>query len=176
MTSVWRQGLGAIFVSLSFLVLPQLAQAQTSTYSDIQEVGIIFAGICDDARPDSGEDPCTCRGQGQCTLANVLQVFVNIGTFILGICGSFLLLIFFYGGFEWLTSLGRPDRVEKGKNAMTGAAIGLVIIFGAYVAITFIISALNSGTAPDSGDTLEGVINQGSSTVDINADSVKETE
>ncbi len=100
--------------------------------------GIIFAGIC----PASGE--CKCRDSGDCELSDVLQLFVNAANFILGITGSAVLFVFMYGGFKWLLSRGDSHWVEEGKKAMTAGTIGLVIIFGSYAALNFIIDGLIS--------------------------------
>lgn len=134
-----------------------------NSYGDITSQGIIFAGICTGAVPtDGSKDTCACRGEGDCTLDNALQVFVNLSTFILGISGSAVLFVFIYGGFKWTLSRGDSKWVESGKSAMTAGVIGLLIIFGAYVAINFIVSGLTTptGETPKS-DELEKTVNQG---------------
>lgn len=133
-----------------------------SKYSAIQSQGIIFAGICTTSVGADGSDSCPCRATGDCTLDDVLQVFVNVSTFILGISGSAVLFVFVYGGVKWLFSHGEGKWVDEGKRAMTAGVIGLVIIFGAYVAINFIVSGLTTpaGTTPPTGN-LEDTVNQG---------------
>lgn len=72
-----------------------------------------------------------------------------IGTLIkalLGISGSVALLMFVWGGFQWLISAGNPDRIKKGKETLIWAAIGLAVIFGAYALVNAVIKALESGT------------------------------
>lgn len=137
--------LGGILAS-GFSFIP-LRQAQAVTYEQIMSRGIIFAGIGDD-----------CRDDGDCTLEDILQVFVNIATFILGISGSIVLLMFIYGGFIWLTSGGNENQVKKGKDILVGTTIGLIIIFGAYTAMTVLISVLKTGELPESGENLEDVL------------------
>lgn len=126
-----------------------------TSYSNIMSQGIIFAGIC-----TSRTTPCDCRDNGNCTIDNIMQVFVNVATFILGISGSIVLLMFIYGGVMWLTSAGNEARVSKGKDILAGSVIGLAIIFGAYVAISVIISALKTGDLPESDQTIEGISTQ----------------
>ncbi|MBU0613773.1 pilin, partial [Patescibacteria group bacterium] len=154
----WRFSLK---ISLIVLVLaggffgltPHQAQAQNdvSTFAKIQEQGIIFAGIC-----ASRGTPCACRDQGRCELENILQIMVNIGTFILAISGSILVAMFVFGGVTWLTSLGNPNRIDEGKKTMVGAVIGILIVFFAYTGVTLLISVLKTGNIP-TGD-LEDVI------------------
>ncbi len=75
---------------------------------------------------------------------------VLIGTIIkaiLGLSGSVALLVFVYGGFMYLISAGDTKRVEKGKETLKNAALGLVIIFASYLIVTAIIFALTKGDA-----------------------------
>ncbi len=60
----------------------------------------------------------------------------------LGIVGSLALLMFVYGGFVWMLASGNQERVEKGKNILLWATIGLVVIFSSYVLVNFVISDL----------------------------------
>jgi hypothetical protein len=129
--------------------------------------GIIFAGICDTSvEAQGGTDTCACRDEGNCTLDDALQVFANVAIFILGISGSAVLFVFVYGGYKWLFSRGDSKWVESGKEAMTGGVIGLMIIFGSYVALNFIISGLTTESGTPSSDVLEDTVNQGLSDAD----------
>ena len=60
----------------------------------------------------------------------------------LGIVGALALLVFFDGGFRWLTSGGESAKVTAGKDAMKWAAIGLVVIFTSYGLVRFVFSAI----------------------------------
>lgn len=71
-----------------------------------------------------------------------LQTFGNIAQLILGITGSFALLMFVYGGFTLLTSGGSSEKVGKGKTIITNAVIGIVIIFGSGLLIQYGMSRL----------------------------------
>jgi hypothetical protein len=112
-------------------------------YTNIMQQGIIFANICEDPAPESGEgDTCQCRAQGICSLAELVQIAVNIIILILGISGTVALLMFIYGGWNWVFAQGRPEYIQIGKDTMKHAIIGLAIIFGAYAMINFLISIL----------------------------------
>ena len=127
---------------------------------DKEAIGLIFVNICSDARPAEGTtDPCECRGKGECSLDDVLQVFVNITTLILGVIGSVILLMFIYGGFLWITSRGEAKRIEKGKDTITHAVIGFAIILFAYSLINFLIAAWAGDTSSEAlGGTYEETI------------------
>lgn len=57
---------------------------------------------------------------------------------IIGFIGSIALLMFIYGGIRWLTSGGVPENVKKGKDAMVWSAIGMAVIFSAYIVVNFV--------------------------------------
>jgi len=60
----------------------------------------------------------------------------------LGIVGSIALLMFVYGGFLMLISQGDATKIQKGKTVMVWSVIGIMIIFGSYIFVSYIISGL----------------------------------
>lgn len=62
---------------------------------------------------------------------------------ILGMVGALALFMFVYGGMLWMTSAGNTQRIEKGKETLTWAVIGLIIIFASYAILNFIFTALS---------------------------------
>jgi len=71
-------------------------------------------------------------------------IFGRIVKTIIGIAGSFALLMFIYGGLMWLISRGQAEYIEKGKKAMKYAMIGLIIIFTSYIIVKLVITALGA--------------------------------
>ena len=65
----------------------------------------------------------------------------------LGIVGSIALAMFIYGGFTWMTAAGNSEKVQKGKDVLIWATLGLVIIFSAYALVNFVIQKAILGTA-----------------------------
>lgn len=65
----------------------------------------------------------------------------------LSIIGSFALLMFVYGGVLWMTSRGEEKQVKKGKETITYAVLGLVIIFSSYVLVNALITGITTGSA-----------------------------
>jgi hypothetical protein len=63
----------------------------------------------------------------------------NVINAVLGVVGSLALLMFIYGGFTWMTASGNSDKVQKGKNILLWATIGLIVIFTSYALVNFII-------------------------------------
>lgn len=65
---------------------------------------------------------------------------------ILGITGALALLMFVWGGVQWLTSGGAPDKVKKGKDTLIWATVGLAVIIMAYALVSAIVGALTVGS------------------------------
>jgi hypothetical protein len=81
-------------------------------------------------------------------LGDTTTVPILIGNIInaaLGIVGSLALIMFIYGGFTWMLAAGNESAVEKGKNIITWAAIGLVVIFASYSLVRAVIAAITKG-------------------------------
>jgi hypothetical protein len=72
------------------------------------------------------------------------KILGNIIAKGMGMLGGIALLVFIYGGFEWLTSAGSPEKVKKGSQAMVWAIIGLFLIFGAYAIIRMFFTAISA--------------------------------
>lgn len=79
-----------------------------------------------------------CRVEGDCSITDLIRLGTNIFQFMLGIVGSLALLAFIYGGILFLVSGGNTDTIEKGKNALKGATIGLIIVFASYAIVYFV--------------------------------------
>jgi len=75
-------------------------------------------------------------------VTTVPQLIGQILNYILGFTGAVALVVFIYGGFVWMISGGEKDRIEKGKNALVWATIGLAVIFSSYAMLNFIQRAL----------------------------------
>lgn len=75
---------------------------------------------------------------GDYQINDFVVLAIRVAKFIWAISGSLALLAFIYGGVLFLTSAGSSDRVTKARQAITGAVIGLVIVFGSYTIVYFI--------------------------------------
>lgn len=92
-----------------------------------------------------------CGNSGDCSLADIITVFVNIGNYVVGIIGAVALLMYVVGGFYWLASAGRTEWVSKGKKYMTISTIGLLIVIFSYLAILTLRNALKTGDITTGG-------------------------
>jgi hypothetical protein len=62
------------------------------------------------------------------------------------VIGALALIMFVYGGFTLILSQGSSEKVKKGGEIIVAAIIGLVIMFGAYMLVSFLGEAVNIQT------------------------------
>jgi hypothetical protein len=85
----------------------------------------------------SGSSNC-----GDYKLSDIVSQVILFSQFLLGITGSLALGAFIYGGFRMLISAGEPEGIKKGKDALIGAVIGLIIVFASFLIIKFVMNAM----------------------------------
>ena len=90
--------------------------------------------------------PCECVGNGDCNLNSVFQTIVNVTQLILAMVGSLALLMFTYGGLMFIIAAGAQERIQKAKQILVAASIGVAIIFSAWLIVNIVIGTLTSGT------------------------------
>lgn len=61
---------------------------------------------------------------------------------ILGLSGSVALLMFVYGGTVYLTAQGENEKIQRAKNTIVWATVGLVVIFGSYAFLNYLFKGL----------------------------------
>ena len=93
------------------------------------------------------------------------EIVGNVIKAILGIVGSLALAIFIFGGFTWITSAGNDEKIKKGKDMITWATFGLVVIFLSYALVTFVITAVTGGSSNSGGTTQQNPGSQQSSSL-----------
>jgi len=80
---------------------------------------------------------------GSASAADRLPIIVgNLIKIFISLLGVLFLVLIVYGGWLWLTARGDSERVEKAKDTITRAVIGIVIVIGAYTLTSFILSRL----------------------------------
>ena len=73
--------------------------------------------------------------------ATAIDVIRNVISLFLGMVGALALGVFVYAGVTWMTA-GSSDRIQKAKDAMKYAVIGLALIAFAFAITTFFIDTL----------------------------------
>lgn len=63
---------------------------------------------------------------------------------VLSFVGVIFMVLIVYGGLTWMTASGNEKQVEKAKNLIVQAVIGLVVVLAAYAITKFIGDSLTS--------------------------------
>ncbi len=77
--------------------------------------------------------------QAQMTLQPLSAYAAGLVKGLLTLIGVVFLGLLIYGGFLYLTAAGNEEKVEQGRNTLTAAVIGLIIIMTGY-SITYFIT------------------------------------
>ncbi|MFW5888707.1 MAG: pilin [Patescibacteria group bacterium] len=62
---------------------------------------------------------------------------------ILSFIGVLFFILMIYGGVTWMTAAGNQQQIDKAKNLIISAVIGLIIVMAAYALTSFIGTALS---------------------------------
>ncbi len=89
---------------------------------------------CPGATPENPLGDVTKCGEHQ-----LLELGIKVIQFMIDIALVLAVLFFLWGGFLLLTSGGSPNQIERGKKAITGAVIGLVIVLTSVVVINTVL-------------------------------------
>lgn len=74
----------------------------------------------------------------------IAELIGNLLDALFGILGAIALLMFFYGGFRWLTAAGNDASVQAGKDTILWASIAVIIIFTSYILVGFLIQLIGA--------------------------------
>ena len=72
-----------------------------------------------------------------------------VGTVIqafLGLLGVIFLVYMLYAGYNWMIAQGEEEKVEKAKDTIKRAVIGLIIVIGAYAISLWVFDRLLNNT------------------------------
>jgi len=73
-------------------------------------------------------------------------IIVNITNWVLGFVAILAVLFLIWGGLQYLTAQGNEEQVEKAKNTITYALLGLVVAGIAYAAVVVVVNVFIKGT------------------------------
>lgn len=73
------------------------------------------------------------------TTGDVKDFVITVVNFLLGFLGLLAVIIVIYGGILYVTAAGEDEKTQKGKKAITYAAIGLLIVMGSFAFVNTII-------------------------------------
>ena len=74
------------------------------------------------------------------------QLVGKIISIFLSILGVIFVILIIYGGYLWMTAYGDKTKLDKAKDLINNAVIGLIIILLSYAISSFVISQLLKAT------------------------------
>jgi hypothetical protein len=90
---------------------------------------------------------------GGSDIPTIIGGVVGVGLSLLGVA-FFLLLL--YAGFLWMTAMGDKGKIDKAKDILEAAIVGLLIVIAAYAIATFIFSNIAGGGTTTPTSTTSG--------------------
>lgn len=85
---------------------------------------------------------------GADTVPQLIGVIVSS---VLGFLGIIFFFLVFYGGLVWMTAQGSEEKIERSKEIISAAVVGLVIVLAAYAFTRFIFDQLAARSGASSG-------------------------
>lgn len=124
-----------LFIALTIVLLTSIALpviAQGSLQEDIQ------GGLT-----NLGTGAGLASTVKNTSLPAIIGRIINI---FLSILGVLFVVLMVYGGYTWMTSFGNSQKVDKAKELIIDAVIGLIIILLAYAIAGFVVGQLVKAT------------------------------
>ena len=114
-------------------------------------LGVVTSPVVQAVNLTTGlEDAGGLSGAGYDTDQDVTQIVGLVIQVILAFMGVIFLLLVLYAGITWMTAAGDSKKVDKAKDILTTAVIGLVIVLAAYSITEFVLDRLTYATTNDS--------------------------
>ncbi len=85
-----------------------------------------------------------CGGEGNpCELCHLFELFANIVEFLLVVIVPPVAALFIvWGGIRFYTAMGDSTQLLAARNILTSVVIGILIVYGAHIFVSTILSAL----------------------------------
>lgn len=74
-----------------------------------------------------------------------IDLGINIAKFIFAIIGTVAFVMFVYGGFTMILAFGSAEKFKKGRDILVAAVVGMIIAFGAYLIVNFVLDVFQVG-------------------------------
>jgi len=114
------------------VVVPVVALAQTPLLNSLEQAGTAGygAGATERTLPE--------------IIGNIIKVFLSI-------MGVVFLVLMVYAGYLWMTAQGEEAKIDKSKDTIKAAVIGLIIVVAAYAITNFVVSGLIAASGTGGG-------------------------
>jgi len=109
-----------------------------------------LAGLVDPGLKTNLDDRVTQLSQtaGLNPVYTVSDVVSTVISGFLSLLGIIFIILIITAGYNWMSARGEEQKVEKAKETIQRAIIGLVIIVVAYAITYFVFQRLPGGTGP----------------------------
>ena len=102
----------------------------------------IILGFLVIALPASAAVLPFCTYTGNCQTCDFAELFINLANYGFSIIGGVALLMFVIGGVFLVMGGANTERLTRGKQVITAAIVGMVIVLCAYLIVNFVVTAL----------------------------------
>lgn len=96
----------------------------------------------------SGGEISNAFGETDGQPADPRTIASNIIKVVLGLLAAIFIILLVYAGFTWMTSNGDEEKVNKAKDTIIRAVIGLAIIIASYGITIFVMNAIINASKP----------------------------
>lgn len=121
-----------VFLSLLFPLVVLAAPAKKAPAEEPKDYGLTATQKSADLPTNVG---------GQTSLLGIIGLVIKL---LLSMTGMFFLGLMLYAGIVWMKSMGSSEDVERAKDIIQSAIIGLIIISAAYAITSFVFTNLAS--------------------------------
>lgn len=87
------------------------------------------------------------------TSTTVEGILATVISAFLGVLGIIFLILIITAGFKWMRAADKAEEINKAKDTITRAIIGLLIVASAYAITYFVFKSLDSAGNNGSADT-----------------------
>jgi len=90
----------------------------------------------------------TVAGKGGYVIGEAANLNTVIGLIIqavLGLLGAIFIILMVYAGYTWMMASGNEPKIEKSKNMIQAAIIGLIIVLSSWAIWAFILANFIAG-------------------------------
>ncbi|MFA5358534.1 MAG: pilin [Patescibacteria group bacterium] len=74
------------------------------------------------------------------------SIIATVAKSIIGVVGAAAFIMFVYGAFQMLFAQGNEEKIKKAKGTLVWSILGLVIVFLAYVLVSFVMQTIVTST------------------------------
>jgi len=123
----------SFITSLLIITIPDLVYAQVRPIDKIFTEGII---------------PAPTGTNQTYEIVDIFTLLGNILTLIFTFTAVIAIIYVIIGGYNYVTAYGNPETIQKGKQTITWAIIGLIVSIASWAIVQFVWGAIGATPAP----------------------------